>query len=146
MRKIDSSKIVCTAAQVQNLISLGIEAHGVFCYEWQKSIEDGSAPDDYVYVFTGEYIDQDVVIPAWTYEELCVMIGGDTAKPDLYSIMDFTVNRNLLQYPVYFPKSMREFPNGAQAAAAQLEYMLQNGHIIPEECNDRYTKFYEKTF
>lgn len=114
MKKIDSSLLVCTAAQAQQLITLGILPIAVFCYESTGGVWD----------FAGEYVGQAPVLPAWTFQELCVIIGGDFQKPDIYSKRDWTHGANMLNAIVYLPKKRIEFPNTAQAAAALAIHLL----------------------
>lgn len=144
MKKIDSAFLVCTAEQSQQLIGLGIIPAGAFCYEYR--VDDYSDDDGErgFYEYAGEYTGQPGVIPAWTYEELCVMIGGEYAKPDILSINDFTPNLDLMQYVLYMSNARYHFANGARAAAAMLEYGLINKKLTADECNERYDKFYSK--
>jgi hypothetical protein len=145
MKKIDSSLLVCTSAQSQMLLSLGILPAGTFCYEWYQAYDE---PENSKYEYAGEYSGQlpETVLPAWTYEELCVMIGGELAKPDIMGKSEFTPNVNLNQYCLYLPKSKKYFANGARAAADMLTHMLSHKMILPEECNSRFEEFYKKDF
>lgn len=139
MKKIDSSLLVCTASQSKQLIGLGILPISVFCYEavagqWE---------------FAGEYMGQQPVIPAWTFQELCIMIGGDFKKPDVYSRDEWTFSANMLNNIVYLPNKRLEFPNAAQAAAALLEHLLRTRKssaalttlVTVEEANARISAF-----
>jgi hypothetical protein len=114
MKKIDSSNLVCTAAQSQQLIALGILPIGVFCYESTAGQWD----------FAGEYVGQSPVIPAWTFQELCILIGGNFTKPDMYWRESWTRSANMLNNLVFLPNKRLEFPNAAQAAAALLQHLL----------------------
>ena len=145
MIKYDSALLVCTIAQSQVLISLGILPAGTFCYEWYQAYDE---PENSKYEYAGEYSGQpaETVLPAWTYEQLCVMIGGELAKPDIMGKSEFTPNLNLNQYSLYLPKSKKYFANGARAAAYMLTHMLTNKMIMPEECNQRFEDFYKKDF
>ena len=146
MRKYDSALIVCMAEQVTELMGLGILPVSFFCFEFVPFEEQQTDENNGQYEFAGEYIDQQPVIPAWTLEELNIMIGGDFAKPDMYGKDDWTENTNMLHYVVYGPKSAKRFSSGAQAAAEVLIFLLKNKHITAAAVNERMLAFVEQSF
>lgn len=133
MRKIDSSTIVCTPEQAQQIISLGIVPASVFCYEWLV----GDLPEEARWEFSGEYMGQPGCIPAWSLEELFVLIGPEFIKPDLMGPNEWTPTKNMMQWPMFTPKKRKDFPSGAQAAAEFLEYLLSSKIVTADECNAR---------
>lgn len=134
MKKIDSLLLVCSAAASQQLIGLGILPVACFCYE-----SFGGQWD-----FAGEYIGQHPVLPAWTLNELHVLIGGDFPKPDLFNSQDWIRGMNMMQWPLYLPRKMKPFINAADAAAALLEHLLIDNKLKPEDCNARLEAFITK--
>lgn len=134
MEKLNISKLVCSAEQTEALLRSGIALRCGLCYSKE---EDG-------YLFAGEYIGEPDCIPAWTYEELCVMIGGELAKPDMLGIKDFTPLGNLLQFRFYLLEKCFDYTSGAKAAAHMLIYMLENKIVTAGEVNERYLKFYSQ--
>lgn len=152
MKKIDSLLLVCSAAQSQKLLSLGILPVACNCYEsiagqWE---------------FAGEFFDQQPVLPAWTMEELNILIGGDFPqviknegkagmiikypKPDLYRTTDWTQGANMMKYILYLPFKRAEFLNGAEALAVMLEQLLVTKELTAAECNARLEAFTTKAF
>lgn len=147
MKKIDSSFLVCSAENVERLLALGINPAACNCYE---SVAGN-------WEFAGEYFGQDPVIPAWTMEELNILIGGDiprvirTAqplvkypKPDLYRESDWMPNANMMKYILHLPRKRVETLNGADAYAVLLYELLVTGEVKPEECNARLDAFITK--
>ena len=137
MKKIDSAYLVCTADQTQKLVALGILPASTFCYQWVAGDEDEKAH----FEFAGEYMGEEDCIPAFTMGELHILIGGNYMKPDIHSDADWTQSANMLEYIMYLPKSRRNFPQGAQAAAAFLEHLLADELVKAEECNARLDAF-----
>lgn len=135
MKKINCELLVCTAEQAQQLIKLGIQAIGCFCY----TPFDGDGLE-----FDGEYIGQENAIPAWTMEEVLIMIGGDYNKPDLLSREDWTPNINMLQFALYLPEKRKDYKSGAQAAAELLRYLISKKEISPADANERLEHFISK--
>lgn len=151
MKKIDSTLLVCSAAISQQLVSLGILPVACMCYESVAGQWD----------FSGEYVGQDPVIPAWTMEELNILIGGDFPqilvknqktgellvkypKPDLYREQDWTPAANMMKYILHLPLKRVETLNGAEAYARLLYELLVTKEIDVEECNARMEAFVTK--
>lgn len=134
MQKIDSSLLVCTAEHAQTLLSLGIIPVACFCYE---QMPEG-------FEFAGEYYGQEGAIPAWTMDELFILIGGSFVKPDLFNMGDWRMEVNMMQWAVYTPKSRKNAISGAQAAAMFLEHLLKSKEVKPEEANARLAAFISK--
>jgi len=135
MQKIDSSLLVCTAEQSLALMHLGILPVSCFCYE---PIDVGE------YEFAGEHFDQQNAIPAWTMEELHIMIGGDYTKPDLYTTKDWRETVNMMQYIMYTPAKRKDYQSGATAAAGFLEFLLTAKEITADEANARLQAYATK--
>lgn len=151
MKKIDSSLLVCSAAISQQLVSLGILPVGCFCYESVAGQWD----------YSGEYVGQDPVIPAFTMEELNILIGGDFPvimrmnekstevivrypKPDIYRTSDWTYAANMMKYILHLPGKRMETLNGAEAYAVLLYELLVTKKVKPEDCNARMEAFISK--
>ena len=151
MKKIDSSLLVCSAYMSQQLIGLGVLPVGCMCYEsvagqWE---------------FAGEYVGQSPVLPAWTMEELNILIGGDFPqilvknqktgellvkypKPDLYREKDWTPAANMMKYILHLPNKRVETLNGAEAYATMLYQLLVTKEVNVEDCNARMEAFVTK--
>jgi hypothetical protein len=141
MKKIDSALFVCTSEQAQQLIELGIMPAAFFCFELQTGVPEGGNGEVEQWEFAGEYFDQEPAIPAWTKEEICIMIGGYFVKPDMPDNQEWTANRNMLHYLLHFPDSSKAYRNGAQACAAYLIFLLQHDHITAAQANERLEAF-----
>lgn len=130
MKKIDSSLLVCSAAYSQQLVALGILPIACMCYESTGGIWD----------FVGEYVGQKPVLPAWTMNELDVMIGGDYPndlfKPEIYSQREWSAEADMLQYILYLPKSRKDHRAGADAYAAFLLYIINKVMVNPEDMKE----------
>lgn len=123
------------------------------CYEWTEG--EGDTPA--AYEFAGEYIGAPACIPAWTMEEISVMLGSEFNKPDMMGKEEYQLrvgkkdneherNVRMMQFIIYFPEVKKEYQNGARAYADFLIYALKNNHVKAKECNDRLNYFYTKKF
>lgn len=91
------------------------------------------------------------VVPAWTMEELNVMIGGDDPKPDLAPESDVIVRTDTATKTTYFDytfgifelSTVRIWKRGSQASAEILADLLKRGIIKPEKVNSRYDFFFK---
>lgn len=118
-----------------------------------KKVTSGN-PDGYYYeVFEIEepnYI-KGVVIPAWTMEELNVMIGGDFAKPDLMPMDKTPVLNDKKEKQPYFDykfgifqlSGAKTWPRGSQASALILSDLLKRSELKPKIVNQRYSYFFK---
>lgn len=149
MKKIDSSLLVCSAVKSQQLVGLGILPVACNCYEsvagqWE---------------FAGEYVGQHPVLPAWTMEELNILIGGSFPKvllmnekskefivkypkPDLYR--EWSEGANMMKYILHLPTKRVETLNGAEGYAGLLQELLLAKEVNPFECNERLGAFITK--
>ena len=137
MIKVNSEQLVCTAEQSQQLMALGILPISCMCYQFVAGDEDEQAH----YEYAGEYLGEEDCIPAWTMGELHILIGGSYHKPDIRSDQEWTRTANMLEYVMYLPSKRRNFPQGAQAAAAFLEHLLAEELVKAADCNARLAAF-----
>lgn len=136
MRKINSEFLVCSVEQTQQLMGLGILPVACMCYEWLGDTME-VRPANGAYEFSGEYVGQEAAIPAWTYEELLVLIGPDYWKPDLFGKNEWTDNINMMQFALVLPTVRKDYKNGAQAMAELLAYLLLKKEITAKSANER---------
>lgn len=136
MQKIQSDKLVCTSAQSSQLIQLGIKPVGCFCYQWFGDDPVGSASTG-EYEFAGEYLDQNNPLPAWTYEELLVMVGPECIKPDLPDMREWRENADMMLFSVHLPSKRIDYKTGAPAMAEWLIFLLKGKHITAADANER---------
>lgn len=151
MKKIDSGLLICSAAMSQQLVGIGILPVASNCYE---SIAG-------TWEYAGEYVGQQPVIPAWTMEELNILIGGDFPqvifrneknggmivkypKPDLYRAQDWTRDANMMKFILRFPHKRIETFNAAEAYAILLYELILIKELNVEDCNARLEAFAEK--
>lgn len=136
MEKLLSEYLVCTADQVTQLLSAGIVPLSCFCY----THTDGA------YEFAGEYVGDDGAIPAWTMEELLVLIGPDFSKPDLMGEDEWTPSANMMKYPLYLPNKRVDYVSGAAAYAEVLILLIKAKQLKVKDCNERLQAFQSKQF
>ncbi len=146
MKKIDAELLVCSSMQANQLIMLGILPAACFCYEFilDKEATEIEGRTVGFYEFAGEYMGQDSVIPAWTYDELYILIGPEIPKPEMFKEKDWSMTANMMQWALMLPKKRSNYPCGAMAAAGLLEWLLINKHITPDEANGRLEAFITK--
>lgn len=135
------SRIVCSRDFSLKLIEAGIYpwAH-LWHYKTNISMEDSwnVVPKLEGYDFT-----PGIFIPAWTKEELDVMLGPDVRLPQLPQ----KVYVNSLQDPnahSWFGASMRiDYEKGADCSAAVVLRGLEEKAFTPEEVNKRYSEVFK---
>lgn len=163
------STITVSIELVQQLISLGITPQGLSLWHINEpemtevKNEEGEVtgseaidkwnvqclPDDECEFAPG------ICVPAWTKEEIEIMLGFGFAKPDVREpskirSSELPDGKEAIQnyIPVYwvnyFPEKEVKYPKGADASADLLCYLLRNGGINPWICNRRYFEFYKK--
>lgn len=136
-------QLTATADQCRRLIDAGITApSAVF---WHHLEEDGTQPNNEdgtpVMVWrTAMYLQPritETMVPAWTKEELDVMIGPDWPKPDIWDTKDVTGATDPLTYPIAYPDRMVVFKTGSQASADALLTLIAKDKVNPKEASDR---------
>lgn len=140
MKKIDSYSIVCDAQLAWELVSIGIKKIGFYCYAKRMN---GDAVE---WEYQGEYDPFDTVsevIPAWTYEEIAIMIGGDLPIATLPEIKEFAKDMNMNAYYIYTDEKRLDFRNGASANAKLLLHYILTGAMSVELANERLEAFSE---
>jgi hypothetical protein len=137
------NQLTATPHQCQKLIKLGITApSAVF---WHAHEEDGTQPnnDDGSPAMrwgTAMYLQpkiSETMVPAWTKEELDLMIGPDWPKPDIWETKAITGATDPLTYPIAYPDKMVVFKTGSQASADALLTLLEKGKVDPVEASQR---------
>lgn len=143
--QITASKDIC-----QTLVKLGITPRAFFWHLKEGDKWDVWELEEPVYT-EGESV------PAWTKEELDIMLGGDHGVPILpetrYTKVEVKDEKTVYryQYIFYDIKKMyawervgKTFINpGAQASATILQMALGDNWFTPEEANDRYNQFFK---
>lgn len=126
--------ITCTPLQAAQLIDLGIEVECLFYV------------DEHLNYYESEKFPEtsEEASAVFTMEELNVMIGGDFPKPDLWPKTRISKATDPISYPVFLPEKAHVFKNGAEASAFGLIYLLENGFLKPEDCNERYLKRFKQ--
>jgi hypothetical protein len=95
-------------------------------------------------------------VPAWTMEELAVLLGGDVPAPRLPEMKNVKVEKvgdkktaYVYEYVFYDIASMRSWRKnfrcqnpGAQSTAEILKIAIQKKWVDVDQCNDRYSQFF----
>lgn len=82
-------------------------------------------------------------IPAWTKQEIDVMIGPGWPKPDVIESDKIGKFGDPKVYVVYMLNRMETFKNGADASAFVLLHLLENEVISISEINNRHNDFFK---
>lgn len=135
---------------VRALIALGIEpVAGCF---WFTPILTENDKQEWVieYIEDGVY-NEHACLPAWTKEELEVMIGGEYMKPDLQhwegmgqmEMIRYIHEEKVPDYFIYhLPSKLIKQQKGSNACAILLQFLLENKTINIADCNIRYKTIY----
>jgi hypothetical protein len=142
------SKLTITPSQALQLQALGIDAPAVLYHFTDQDLLTTPAPiweimtQEYVLTFKNMAAPH-TMVPAWTKEEVDVMIGPKFTKPDLYEPGMVGRATNPYRFPVFFPDKLVDFESGAQASAEFLIFLLKMNKINPIHAVDRYKRVYK---
>lgn len=177
IRLLTAKKEICEA-----LVNMGISPSSIFWHvkEFNEDWQPGQ-PDEKKFYWTitklegeeAEFVENEI-IPAWTFEELYLMLGGDIDKPDLLpqsnvpvrSVRNDDKKGNYIYYDYMYyvldvlsaktyPKGLGEYSQGAQACAEILRtelFKIQKLKATDESeaalklaiINERYKFFFNK--
>lgn len=85
-------------------------------------------------------------LPAFTYEELRVLIGWEQNGIELREPRPKPMmKREEFEFLVAYPTNSRAYESGAEANGEWLAYLLQNKFVLPEEANERLRKRFNPT-
>lgn len=145
-------QITASPKTCQELVDLGIKTRSFFWHVNDFVVEKGEKKLKWdTYEVENPKYKKDGVVPAWTMEELLVMIGGDHDKPDLAPMSHTAVKNDPLNKKPYYDymfgifglTSAKTWKRGAQAAAEILSDLLKRGMVNPGVVNDRYDYFFK---
>lgn len=134
----DLKKLVISRALSERLVKLGLHKAAVF--HWFQTVDDSEEKKIVWELGQLENPDQED-LPAWTYEELRLMIGNAYDGADLPEPRPNIVDPNEGEkFNVLLPSKMLSFEKGAEANGTFLEHLI-NGHAVKVEAvNARYFK------
>jgi hypothetical protein len=130
-------KIVASRELCWQLSKIGLDTPSVFV--WCKN---GANPEHWI-VELSAFANGYEIIPAWTKEELDVMTGPRYAKADQVAPNDVSKSVPEYWWPVYYPKTMRVFEKGADAAADALLFLITEKRFTAQEAKTRYLNTYQ---
>jgi hypothetical protein len=143
------AQITASTGDCDVLVDQGITPRAFFWHLKEGQIWDVWEMEDPVYK-------KNHCVPAWTKEELDVMLGGDVGHPILPEKINTkveTVEKKVVyayEYVFWDIKSMYTFKPtktrinpGAHASATILKRALAEGWITADEANDRYNQFFK---
>lgn len=155
--QITASRDIC-----QTLVKLGIEPKAFFWHLKELTPNKDPEKSDIitwdVWELNKPVYEENECIPAWTKQELDLLIGGDVMKPDLLPMNNVKVGTKkvgddnktvyIYQYAWFDQKGMSTWERtfqvinpGPTASAQTLLTALQKGWVTPEMANDRYSQF-----
>ena len=154
-------KIVASREQCEKLIQLGIEPVGLSIWHVNKPTAKDGTMEEYEDNWSVQYLSEETApeywdglfVPAWTKEEIETMVGPEYNHSDLKQksllgrgeLPGDAEERKLFvpdYFVVYLIKSEMRFKNGADAAACELTFGIENNLVKFEEANNRYKKIY----
>ena len=135
--------LTATPEQCRRLIAAGITAPAAVF--WHCLEEDTTKPNNadgspMMHWTTAMYLTpkiSDTMVPAWTKEELDLMIGPGWPKPDIWETKDITGATDPLTYPIHYPDRLVVFKTGAQASADALLTLIEKEKVDPKEASER---------
>jgi len=127
----------------------------VASYELCKKLHDFGVTNDTVFHYfkNGDDYEADQLeeykentIPAYTYEELIILIGHRFATATLpqpkHEAQEKHYPPALQMFDVYFPDSLKSYNKGADGNADILIYLIENSLTTVEQANERFKTKY----
>lgn len=152
LKQITAAPEVC-----QQLVDLGITPKAFFWHllephpEFEED-ENGAIKMVWdTFQLDGPEYERNIVVPAWTMEELNVMLGGDYEKPDLAPQQYVQVKSEPVNKRTYFEykfgifdlKGAKIWRSGAQGSAELLADALKRSQLKIDIVNERYSYFFK---
>lgn len=137
-------QLTLSQQQSEKLVSLGIKAPA-FLWHRKHLSDEGAAALKCSPWETGLFlrpVPGPEMLPAWTKAELDAMIGPDLEKPDIYPTHLIGKATDPNTYPIFLPKSLIVFNNGAHASAEALIFLIENQNVDPFKATERYRKMF----
>lgn len=137
MAKVDYKKLVITRQLADKLCFLGLHNNAVF-HHFTEEDEDGKEKHE-----IGRLAEPKDELPAWTFEEVRVMIGHHFVAPDYPEPKPRMIEGDQFKYCVNLPHTQYTMVSGAEACGKLLEYLLLEGMVTPEKANERYDEVFK---
>lgn len=139
--KINIKNLVISQALSKRLVDLGL--HKIAAFHWLHDIDFGDEnPEKKWMIIPDAELDdygETEVLPAWTYEELRIMIGWEYNGIELREPRPKPISEmEQFDFLVIYPTLSKAFQIGAEANGEWLAYLLQNKKETPEDVNKRY--------
>lgn len=147
LEQLTASRELC-----DQLVDLGVEEIAIFWHD-RTANRNGNMTEWEVKMLDYPIPFHENCIPAWTKQELDVMIGPNFPKPDLFTDRELGLTAaenedtpykyNKEQYPIFLPDKLMVFASGADASAFVLIKLIEAGKLKPEDCIKRYNKLFK---
>lgn len=132
--KTTFEKLVISFETSKRLVALGLHKAAVFHYE----TSDLATPKLGLYNHH-----EGTMLPAWTYEELRIMIGNKHLGCDLPDPRPKPIDGEWETFVAYFPHKSSRHMSGAEGNAAILEWLISSGIETSAAVNQRYFNKYK---
>ncbi len=133
--KTEFKKLVVSQKLSQELVELGIHRHSAL--NWYDTSEDRISPDP-IWEVGNLTNPSENSWPAWTMEELRIMVGNKFISPDLPEPRPRPNDGEETTFFLYTAQKMYEFKSGAEATGTMLKMLLKHKYLTAEEANKRY--------
>jgi hypothetical protein len=144
--KTDIEKLVITQPTAQKLVEAGLMPCAMFHW-WDQT-------EDVITHVEGEpriwrcgllYNPGPDSLPAWTYEEIRILLGNFYPGADLPEPRPKPMKDEDVTFYVYYPDTCKNHKSGAEASAQWLLFLIEEGRIKPEDANERYWRKFGDT-
>lgn len=141
-KRTEVQKLICSVEIAKKLVTAGIQPISAFHYaDVTDYFTDG---DEASPKYTLDMIDEpdEASVPAWTMEELRIMVGNKFLGGNLPEPRPKPMKGEETTFYVYYLETCKHYESGAEANADLLLYLLEKKLVTAEEVNKRYmTKF-----
>jgi hypothetical protein len=134
-------QITANRQSCERLVLLGIEPKAFFWHSLEL-VNPNQDSKEWIVAQFRKPVPGPEMVPAWTFQEICALIGPRWEKPDLYKPEMVSKATVAESYPVFFPDKAKVFRNAADAAAEALIFLMEKGQVTAKDANYRYAKLF----
>jgi hypothetical protein len=135
-KQTDIRTILLSPEKTMTLLTMGIESSSIFHYHKYQDLS--------WYPEMGPAVVAVSDMPAWTFEEIRIMIGPSLTPGYVDIPFNYHPNRKGLEirFCVNTPSALKPFNSGVEALGEALIKLIDAGVVDVEEANKRYDKIF----
>lgn len=133
--KTEIEKLVISQPLARKLVEAGLNNYAAF--RWYKCNHDGK---EISVIQQNLPLVENQHLPAWTYEEIRIMIGNEHVAPDLREPRPNALKGEELTFCCYYLDRAENHKSGAEISGQFLLELIKTKKVKADDANRRYIK------